>query len=670
MAKQPLINGETGVGVTLPSTTGLCILRPVYRNGVNENSFRILPSNFLTYGTEWFSRSCLLFLAETKPSDPAIPPQRFALKGAPCHQYLRNFCIEARFYAKRLKHLQGKAVPKHYGVWTCGTPWGGTMGCAILEWGGVPFKEEFIGPGEQGEKQRLDIMHAMKAIHDVGYEHTDLVEPDFRHLLYDTERQRPYIIDFSRGEKHKCHPRMAIKVYKTPPDPYVFGCMELRDLGVAIGLFGLGPLFGPEACPEVQEANERFFEEEELKKRLKRAKENKARHARLQARDKQKMAQTSTDVHQPLIGDEPGVEIKLAGTATNIILRPYKYGRGLNANSFRSLPPHRFVTALPRISHRQIPFERYKTWCTDWCTSSSLVFYAETFPSDRSATRKRFAIKAALHIEPGEYGDPHLAALYREAVFYQEHLGQLQGRCVPRHYGIWVGTTPWGVSIACAFMEWAGLPYSSPKMDKNFERSDRRMKAVVAVLALHKAGFQHNGLGEDTRHILFDESRERAFLIGFQYVEPHQCGLNMPLKEYSGPPAPHILGCEELWEIGCSVHFFGNGPSFGPEADPRVQAANQKALEEYNKKKCVEEARARLYARLDQHRQRLAEKAARRPPEVNGAATAHVRIAQRSGPDADPLLQAYACMRRKHIDLNEGDICQSGVATMFATSEL
>ena len=51
MAKQPLINGETGVGLTLPSTTGLCILRPVYLNGVNENSFHILPSNFLC--TAW-----------------------------------------------------------------------------------------------------------------------------------------------------------------------------------------------------------------------------------------------------------------------------------------------------------------------------------------------------------------------------------------------------------------------------------------------------------------------------------------------------------------------------------------------------------------------------------------------------------------------------------------
>lgn len=282
MCKQPLINGETGVGVMLPDTSALCILRPVYFDGVDENSFHILPPDTLytdwprirgkaftyeqysTYGTEWFSRSCLFFSAETKPSDPAVPPRRFALKvafhvaeGAPLHQYLRNFCIEARFYARRLKHLQGKTVPKHYGVWTCGTPWGGTMGCAILEWGGVPFKEEFIGPGEQGEKQRcvshpfitrtvlillsLDIMYAMKAIHDVGYEHTDLVEPGFRHLLYDTERQRPYIIDFSRGEKHKCHPNMAIKAYKTPPDPFVFGCMELRDLGVAIGLFGLGP---------------------------------------------------------------------------------------------------------------------------------------------------------------------------------------------------------------------------------------------------------------------------------------------------------------------------------------------------------------------------------------------------------------------------------------------
>ncbi|KAI5895034.1 uncharacterized protein SCHCODRAFT_02665430 [Schizophyllum commune H4-8] len=680
MSQQPLINGTPGTTVVLPGTKAACILRPQLFNGVDENSFHVLPQDRLyanwprirgklipyetysTYGREWFSPSCLVFQAETKPSDPAVPSQRFALKvafnvvdGKPCHQFLRNFCIEARFYARRLKHLQGKSVPKHYGVWTCSTPWGGTMGCAIMEWGGVPFKEEFIGPGEQGEKQRLDIMYAMKAIHDVGYEHTDLVEPNYRHLLYDTERQRPYIIDFSRGEKHKCHPRMAIKAYKTPPDPYVFGCMELRDLGVAIGLFGLGPLFGPEACPEVQEANEKFFEEQELKERLKRVKENKARHARLQARDQQNMAQTSTAVHQPLIGDEPGVEIQLAGTATSIILRPCKYGRGLDANSFRALPPHRFVTALPRISHRQIPFERYKTWCTDWCTSSSLVFYAETFPSDRSATRKRFAIKAALHIEPGEYGDPHLAALYREAVFYQEHLAELQGRCVPRHYGIWIGTTPWGVSIACAFMEWAGLPYSSPKMDKSFERADRRMKAVVAVLALHKAGFQHNGLGEDTRHILFDESRERAFLIGFQYVEPHQCGLKMPLKEYSGPPAPHILGCEELWEIGCSVHFFGNGPSFGPEADSRVQAANQKALDEYNKKKRVEEARARLYARLEQHRQRLAEKAARRPPEVTEAAPVHVLIISGSGPYADPLLQAYAYERRERID--QRNIC-------------
>ncbi|KAL1676599.1 hypothetical protein EV122DRAFT_215928 [Schizophyllum commune] len=337
MSKQPLVNGETGTTVVLPGTKAACILRPLLFNGLDENSFHILPQDRLyanwprvrgkalpyetysTYGKEWFSRSCLFFSAETKPSDPAVPPQRFALKvafnivdGKPCHQFLRNFCIEARFYARRLKHLQGKAVPKHYGVWTCSTPWGGTMGCAILEWGGVPFKEEFIGPVEQGEKQRcvtealiaritlislhsLDIMYAMKAIHDVGYEHTDLVEPGFRHLLYDTERQRPYIIDFSRGEKHKCHPRMAIKAYKTPPDPYVFGCMELRDLGVAIGLFGLGPLFGPDACPEVQEAN-RMFELEQLTEKIrKRVTESTARRLQFQSKQKEKLANAAQE---------------------------------------------------------------------------------------------------------------------------------------------------------------------------------------------------------------------------------------------------------------------------------------------------------------------------------------------------------------------------------------
>ncbi|KAL1762651.1 hypothetical protein FB107DRAFT_198708 [Schizophyllum commune] len=337
MSKQPLVNGETGATVVLPGTKAACILRPLYFNGVDESSFHILPQDrlyanwprirgkvipyetYITYGKEWFSRSCLFLSAVTKSSDPAVPPQRFALKvafnvvdGKPCHQFLRNFCIEARFYARRLKHLQGKAVPKHYGVWTCSTPWGGTMACAILEWGGVPFKEEFIPPGEQGGKQRcvpyprytriilislnsLDIMYAMKAIHDVGYEHTDLVEPGFRHLLYDTERQRPYIIDFSRGEKHKCHPRMAIKAYKTPPDPYVFGCMELRDLGVAIGLFGLGPLFGPDACPEVQEAN-RMFELEQLTEKIrKRVTESTARRLQFQAQQKEKLAKDAQE---------------------------------------------------------------------------------------------------------------------------------------------------------------------------------------------------------------------------------------------------------------------------------------------------------------------------------------------------------------------------------------
>ena len=100
MSKQPLVNGETGTTVVLPGTKAACILRPLLFNGVDETSFHSLPQDRLyanwprirakalpyetysTYGKEWFSRSCLFFSAETKPSDPGVPPQRFALKVA------------------------------------------------------------------------------------------------------------------------------------------------------------------------------------------------------------------------------------------------------------------------------------------------------------------------------------------------------------------------------------------------------------------------------------------------------------------------------------------------------------------------------------------------------------------------------------------------------------
>ncbi|TFK53025.1 hypothetical protein OE88DRAFT_1627384, partial [Heliocybe sulcata] len=306
-------------------------------------------------------------------------------------------------------------------------------------------------------------------------------------------------------------------------------------------------------------------------------------------------------------------KILFAGTDESIILRPYNY---TDANSSRALPPDLFVTALLRTSGKELPFESFSTWCTTWGSSSTPVCYAESFPSDPSTTRLRFAIKIALNTAGN--GLPHPNFVLEEAIFYREHLNELQGRAVPKHYGVWVGTMTWGVTIACAFMEWAGLPYSIARLDKNLVRKDRRAKAMAALLALHKAGFLHNGMDEDTRHILFDKRRERAFVLDFTHVQRHRCHLNMPLKEYSGPPMAHILGCEELWQLGCAIKFFGSGPSLGPEADPEVQKANKKAEDAYFRRKRAQEARERLNASGERNGRPVQGVANDRPTEAAG----------------------------------------------------
>ena len=60
----------------------------------------------------------------------------------------------------------------------------------------------------------------------------------------------------------------------------------------------------------------------------------------------------------------------------------------------------------------------------------------------------------------------------------------------------------------------------------------------------------------------------------------------------------------------------------GPEADPEVQKANQKATDAYLRKKRVQEATARLMTCLEEHRRQVSGVSASRPSEVAEATTA------------------------------------------------
>jgi hypothetical protein len=56
---------------------------------------------------------------------------------------------EARFYSEHLSEFQGDIVPRHYGVFAGNTSWGGTIGCAVLDYfPGLPWTWIQNGPGD------------------------------------------------------------------------------------------------------------------------------------------------------------------------------------------------------------------------------------------------------------------------------------------------------------------------------------------------------------------------------------------------------------------------------------------------------------------------------------------------------------------------------------------
>ena len=81
-------------------------------------------------------------------------------------------------------------------------------------------------------------MEALKALHDAGIRHNDLIDLEIRHILYDTRREKAFIVDFSTAERHKCGLSMEMKPYRTQPCTAVFGCDELWDVANHVLYFG------------------------------------------------------------------------------------------------------------------------------------------------------------------------------------------------------------------------------------------------------------------------------------------------------------------------------------------------------------------------------------------------------------------------------------------------
>ncbi|KAL1742995.1 hypothetical protein HDZ31DRAFT_75158 [Schizophyllum fasciatum] len=660
MTQQPIIEGAPGIDITFAEASAAVTLRPMkYRcKGIDENAFHALPGSHLstllpwlrgrilsfdeysTLGKKWRSTSCPVFYAQTVGPDQTGPPHRFALKVAfNVHGgkntfggvLMDNLRQEAIFYNRHLKKIQGSAVPKHYGVWIGWTAWGTSVACAIMEWCGQPYDKRIIDPRNSKPERRQRIMDTIKALHDVGFEHTDLGGGETDHLLYDTSREMAFIIDFRDAEKHKCGLRMELLPYTCLPMPLVLGCEELCSIGQTIGYFGKGPFEGPKADIRVVKAAQEL--ERELQERD--AKQEAQKQLASQRRCANKENQTSRTGVAPFIEDAPGVAITFAHASAGVVLRPIRYRcKNVDENTFGALPNAHISTLLPRLHGKMLSYEKYSTLGTRWQSTTYPVFYAEAVDPNHSGPRRRFALKVAFNVHGGKdtFGGVMMDNLRREAIFYQKRLKQIQGIAVPKHYGVWIGCTAWGTTVACAIMEWCGQPYSRQTIDPGNSRPDRRQRVMEAIKALHDVGYEHTDLGGgDSDHLLYDTEREMAFLIDFCAAEKHKCGLKMKLEPYTTLPLPRVLGCIEFWRMGKAIGYFGKGPNKGPDADIRVV----KATEEANLQLGADEQ----WAKTEAQRRRAAAAERRRQNMEDGTSRA-VQLLSGSSPSLNLIASA------------------------------
>ncbi|KAH9940245.1 hypothetical protein B0H21DRAFT_755161 [Amylocystis lapponica] len=136
---------------------------------------------------------------------------------------------EAVMYRGRLKDLQGKVVPKFYGVYEGETVKKKLTGCIITQFCGELSEVPFFGLSWDS---KIALISAFLRLHDAGVEHGELREWN----VVFTPQGRPYIINFDHAKSHTCE-SMKIAVHRPAPTRQAFGCDELFDACEEMGLW-------------------------------------------------------------------------------------------------------------------------------------------------------------------------------------------------------------------------------------------------------------------------------------------------------------------------------------------------------------------------------------------------------------------------------------------------
>ncbi|RDX44567.1 hypothetical protein OH76DRAFT_1408981 [Lentinus brumalis] len=157
------------------------------------------------------------------------------------------------------------------------------------------------------------------------------------------------------------------------------------------------------------------------------------------------------------------------------------------------------------------------------------------------------------------YG-PAIERVKREAGLYQQELKALQGRYIPRVFGLFVGTTSRGPTAALV-MSYEGRQLKRPMgcLPLQF-----RKRVFRGLRRIHQAGVQHGDIRE--ANVVVRRRRDGSYwptIVDFDnsHTHEHECVNNRNIKIYGSHPRPQIDLCYEL--------TFAGGPDFTDLWRPR-----------------------------------------------------------------------------------------------------
>ncbi|KAL0953066.1 hypothetical protein HGRIS_007266 [Hohenbuehelia grisea] len=212
------------------------------RTGCFACSFVLAYNQWKDWGVTWECNSCLFAeatcgdlklcvkIAINLEKEPFVDPESSSyatrIPGAAHVRVAQRFLDEYKFYRDQLKDLQGKLVPRHYGLWRFNSTWGGVVLLSIFEWAGSPSFTLFRTLVDKDTTEhRLACIKAISQLHAHGIEHAQLFGiSNIRHVLFDVETETPRIVDFAAASaRHKCMLPMFPSKYGNRDHP---GCCD------------------------------------------------------------------------------------------------------------------------------------------------------------------------------------------------------------------------------------------------------------------------------------------------------------------------------------------------------------------------------------------------------------------------------------------------------------